>query len=151
MICPLLRCSSRQMIIFLYNNRNMRHARSEEVTFVFSIIWHGNEFGSVTTFRRCIGKGGNARCGSPGNLHADGHECSKKREREELRGLSLAVKIADNRNYSDTHGPPRARVGGLSVTRRACITPNCTRARASTSAACLSEGKCYIVLDFRRY
>lgn len=38
----------------------------------------------------------------------------------------------------------------FSNTMGACIAPNCTRARASTSAACLS-GKCYIVLDFRRY
>jgi len=76
----------------------------------------------------------------PGNLHADeheiGNECSReregrKRERERRRkrererergtGLSLAMKITDNRNYSDTHGPLRARDGALGSVSRTCI------------------------------
>lgn len=97
-------------------------------------------------FRRHIGKGGNVWCGS-----SIIYMPTSTRSGMSVRGtgLSLAVKIADNKNYSDMHGPFRVRNGGLSVTRWACIAPNYTRARASTSAACLS-GKCYIVLDFRR-
>lgn len=71
------------------------------------------------------------RCGSP-IIYMPTSTRSGTSVRE--TGLSFAVKIADNRNYSDMQRPLRAGDGGPSVTRQACIVPNCTRARASTSA-----------------
>lgn len=66
----------------------------------------------------------------------------------ELVGL-LAVKIADNRNYSDTHEPLRESWESSCI-REAYIAPNCTRRTCIHCAASLS-GKYYIVVDFRRY